>query len=172
MKRGARFDVSGHAVYPCQADREGYIGGFGTPIGVLAVGGCWMGQACEVCGKSAQMGNQVTTRGRAKYLGGVGTKVTGISRRKFKPNLRRVRISTPNGTHKTVSVCAQCLRSGTVTRLIHVAPFRVPSSEKPKGEAAHAVAAEGAAGRAPAQYVPPEGAKIRKRKRKKDEPAG
>lgn len=130
-----------------------------------------MGQACDVCGKSAQMGNQVTTRGRAKYLGGVGTKITGISRRQFKPNLRRVRISTNNGTHKTVSICAQCLRSGAVTRVIHVAPFGVPASEKPKREAAQA-AAEGAAVRPAAEYVPPEGAKVRKRKRKKDEPAG
>ena len=130
-----------------------------------------MGQACEVCGKSTRMGNQVTTRGRAKYLGGVGTKVTGISRRQFKPNLRRVRISTANGTHKTISICAQCLRSGTVTRLVHVAPFRVPASEKPKTQTVHA-GAEGAGSRVPVQYVAPEGAKIRKRKRKKEEPAG
>ena len=130
-----------------------------------------MAQACEVCGKSPQVGNQVTTRGRAKYLGGVGTKVTGISRRTFKPNLRRVRITAKNGAHKTITICAQCLRSGTVTRLVHVAPFHVPKSVKPKTEVARA-AGEGAAGRAPAQYAPPEGVKIRKRKRKKDEPAG
>ena len=113
----------------------------------------------------------MTTRGRAKYLGGVGTKVTGISRRQFKPNIRTVRISTANGTHKTISICAQCLRSGTVTRLIHVAPFRVPASEKPKTQAVQA-GAEGTGSHAPTQYVAPEGAKIRKRKRKKDEPAG
>ena len=142
------------------------------PIGVLAVGDRWMAQACEVCGKSPQVGNQVTTRGRAKYLGGVGTKVTGITRRKFKPNLRSVRVSAPNGAHKTMRVCAQCLRSGAVTRLIHVAPFRVPSSEKPKSEAAPAAAAEGSADRAPTPYAPPEGVKTRKRKRQKDEPAG
>jgi large subunit ribosomal protein L28 len=129
-----------------------------------------MAQACEVCGKSPRVGNQVTTRGRAKYLGGVGTKITGISRRKFKPNLRRVRISAPNGAHKTVSICAQCLRSGAVTRLIHVAPFRVPVSDKSKAEAAHATA-EGAASRPPIPYAPPEGVKTRKRRRKKDESA-
>jgi hypothetical protein len=55
--------------------------------------------------------------------------------------------------------------------VIHVAPFRVPVSEKPKAEAAHA-AAEGATSRPAAEYVPPEGAKVRKRKRKKEEPAG
>ena len=39
-----------------------------------------MGKHCEVCGKAPVIGNQVTIRGKAKYLGGVGTKVTGISR--------------------------------------------------------------------------------------------
>ena len=35
------------------------------------------------------MGNRVETRGKAKYLGGVGTKITGITRRKFVPNLQK-----------------------------------------------------------------------------------
>ena len=129
-----------------------------------------MGQACEVCGKGPQVGNKVTTRGRAKYLGGVGTKVTGISRRKFKPNLRTVRISTPNGTHTTIRICAQCQRSGAVTKLIRVSPFRVPTAEKAKTQKRAPAAAE--QGQTPAEYVAPEGAKIRKRKRsKKDETA-
>jgi large subunit ribosomal protein L28 len=57
---------------------------------------------CEYCQKKPSMGNQVEHRGKAKYLGGVGTKVTGITRREFKPNLQRVKITTPNGT--TVSM--------------------------------------------------------------------
>ena len=129
-----------------------------------------MGQACEVCGKGPQMGNQVTTRGRAKYLGGVGTKITGISRRQFKPNLRTVRVSTPNGTHTTMRVCAQCLRRGAVTKLIRVSPFRLPAAEKAKTEK-RAAAAD--TPQTPAEYTAPEGVKIRKRKRsKKEEPAG
>lgn len=85
-----------------------------------------MARQCSVCGKGAQLGNQVTTRGKQKYLGGVGTKVTGISRRKFKPNLQRVNISTANGSHKSVLVCVQCIRSGGVTKVVRNAPFKVP----------------------------------------------
>lgn len=85
-----------------------------------------MARQCEVCGKGAQMGNQVTTRGKKKYLGGVGTKVTGITRRKFKPNLQRVRITTPEGAHKAITVCTQCLRSGAVKKIVRAAPFQVP----------------------------------------------
>jgi len=76
------------------------------------------------------MGNQITHRGKAKYLGGVGTKVTGISRRQFRPNLQRVHISTANGTHKTVRVCTRCIRSGAVTKRIHAVPFRLPKAAK------------------------------------------
>ena len=85
-----------------------------------------MGKACEMCGKKPAMGNQVTHRGKAKYLGGVGTKITGISRRAFRPNLQTVHVSTPNGTHKTVRVCTQCIRSGAIRKRVHAVPFRLP----------------------------------------------
>jgi len=75
-----------------------------------------MARVCEVCGKKSAMGNSVAHRGKAKHLGGVGTKITGITRRQFKPNLQKVRVTTGNGTHKTMRVCTQCLRSGAVTK--------------------------------------------------------
>jgi len=78
------------------------------------------------------MGNTVTHRGKAKYLGGVGTKVTGISRRQFKPNLQSIRVSTANGTHKTMRVCTQCIRSGAVTKVVRQAPFRLPKAADAK----------------------------------------
>ena len=85
-----------------------------------------MARACEVCGKHSQMGNQIETRGKAKYLGGVGTKVTGISRRQFRPNLQCVKIVTANGTHKTMKVCTQCIRGGAVRKVVKNKPFRLP----------------------------------------------
>jgi len=91
-----------------------------------------MGQMCEVCGKTPGIGNEVTHRGKAKYLGGVGTKITGISRRQFKPNLQKVRVTTSNGTHKSMRVCTQCLRSGAVTKRVHHVPFKVPKSTEKK----------------------------------------
>lgn len=72
------------------------------------------------------MGNQVTTRGKAKYLGGVGTKITGITRRQFKPNLQRVHV-TMKGTNKTILACTQCIRSGAVTKTVKRAPFKLPT---------------------------------------------
>ncbi|MGL6194368.1 MAG: 50S ribosomal protein L28 [Thermoguttaceae bacterium] len=86
-----------------------------------------MSRVCEICGKGRRVGNSVTTRGKAKYLGGVGTKVTGISRRTFLPNLQSVKVSTENGTHKTMSVCAQCIRCGTVVKQVKNKPFKMYS---------------------------------------------
>jgi large subunit ribosomal protein L28 len=78
------------------------------------------------------IGNKVTHRGKAKYLGGVGTKITGISRRQFRPNLQRVHVTTANGSHKTLRVCTQCIRSGAITKTIRHVPFRVPKTAAKK----------------------------------------
>lgn len=86
-----------------------------------------MARQCEICGKAPMMGNSVETRGKAKYLGGVGTKVTGITRRQFRPNLQRVRVQMPNGGSKRMRVCTQCIRSGAVRKVVRQAPFKLPS---------------------------------------------
>ena len=94
-----------------------------------------MARVCEVCGKKAAVGNSVAHRGKAKYLGGVGTKVTGITRRQFRPNLQKVRVTTANGTHKTMRVCTQCIRNGAVKKTVRSAPFKLPpgdSAEAPQ----------------------------------------
>lgn len=85
-----------------------------------------MARVCEVCGKRTEVGNAVETRGKAKYLGGVGTKVTGITRRRFKPNLQTVKVTTENGTHKTKRICTRCLRNGSVRKAVRNKPFKLP----------------------------------------------
>ena len=87
-----------------------------------------MARMCEVCGKRAQKGNSVETRGKAKYLGGVGTKITGITRRQFRPKsakgtCRPVRMALT----KSMKVCTQCIRSGAVRKTVRRKPFELPS---------------------------------------------
>src|SRR5262245_49120975 len=94
-----------------------------------------MARACEICGKSPKMGNQVETRGKAKYLGGVGTKITGISRRKFRPNLQTVKITTSTGTTRTVRVCTRCISKGFVRKAVRQRPFKLQQAT-PKPAAA------------------------------------
>ncbi|MEQ8846214.1 50S ribosomal protein L28 [Botrimarina sp.] len=86
-----------------------------------------MARACELCGKGPQIGNQVTTRGKKKYLGGVGTKITGQTKRQFKPNLQRVKVTGPDGAAQHIKVCVQCIRSGAVVKKVRNSPFQVPA---------------------------------------------
>ena len=51
-------------------------------------------------------------------LGGVGRKITGITKRRFHVNLQPMRVTLPNGTPARVRVCVQCLRSGRVQKRI------------------------------------------------------
>jgi large subunit ribosomal protein L28 len=86
-----------------------------------------MARQCEICGKGPSTGNTISRRGKAKYLGGVGRKVTGISRRQFKPNLQKLKVVL-NGTVQRIKVCTQCLRSGKVQRPVKRKPFQMPTS--------------------------------------------
>jgi large subunit ribosomal protein L28 len=61
-----------------------------------------MSQRCAICGKTPQVGYNVSHSH-------VRTK------RRWLPNLQRVRATGPTGT-KVVRVCAKCLKAGKVTR--------------------------------------------------------
>ncbi|HLN30515.1 MAG TPA: 50S ribosomal protein L28 [Gemmataceae bacterium] len=81
---------------------------------------------CAVCGKKPAGGNQYARRGKAKYLGGVGRKVTGKSKRKFLPNLQNIQIEQ-NGTVRHARVCVQCIRSGRVSKPQRRKLFQMPA---------------------------------------------
>lgn len=84
-----------------------------------------MGMQCAVCGKKPSVGNQIARRGKAKYLGGVGRKITGISKREFRPNLQRIQVEK-DGKVQRLRVCVQCIRSGRVQRPQKSKPFEMP----------------------------------------------
>jgi large subunit ribosomal protein L28 len=83
-----------------------------------------MAAKCYFTGKKMRLGNQIARRGKAKYLGGVGRKTTGISRRKFKPNLQKVR-ALIDGKIVRITVSTQALRMGLVQKPIKRKPFTV-----------------------------------------------
>jgi large subunit ribosomal protein L28 len=83
-----------------------------------------MAMQCDLCGKTVNFGRQLTYRGKAKYLGGVGRKITGINPRKFRPNLQPHKCVV-EGVVKTRQVCTQCVRSGRVVKPQKVKPFSV-----------------------------------------------
>jgi large subunit ribosomal protein L28 len=46
--------------------------------------------------------------------------------------LQKVKVVTDKGAHKTLRVCAQCLRSGAVRKVVRQAPFKLPKLEDAK----------------------------------------
>ena len=84
-----------------------------------------MGRACERCGKRTRVGRQYTRRGLAKRDGGVGRKVTGRTKRTFKPNLQQIRTIVGNSVVR-LRICTQCLRVG---KFLKPAPRRGHKAE-------------------------------------------
>ena len=74
-----------------------------------------MSRTCPFTGKKTQAGRQITRRGKAKYLGGVGRKITGKTKRKFRPNMQRVR-AVIDGKVVRINVSAKAIRMGFITK--------------------------------------------------------
>lgn len=74
-----------------------------------------MPRVCYFTGKKTKAGRQYAHRGKAKYLGGVGTKVTGKTKRKFKPNIQKVR-ALIDGRIVRVKVSTKAIRMGLIVK--------------------------------------------------------
>lgn len=54
-----------------------------------------MSRTCPVTGKKTRSGRSYTLRGIAKKKKGIGLKITGITNRKFRPNMKTKRLWIP-----------------------------------------------------------------------------
>ena len=74
-----------------------------------------MSRVCDFCGKKPAAGKSIIRHGLAKSKGGIGLHTTGISKRRFMPNLQRVRVKV-GGSAQRRTVCTACIRQGLVTK--------------------------------------------------------
>jgi large subunit ribosomal protein L28 len=74
-----------------------------------------MARECYFTGKKTRAGRSIARRGKAKKLGGVGKKTTGITKRKFKPNIQKVR-AIVDGKVCRIKVSAKAIRMGLVEK--------------------------------------------------------
>jgi len=74
-----------------------------------------MPRMCEICKKTPRVGKSITRRGLAKRKGGIGLHTTGITARRFAPNLHRVRVMENGGVVRR-TVCTRCIKSGRIVK--------------------------------------------------------
>ena len=94
-----------------------------------------MPRVCEFTGRKTSAGRTYTHRGKPKYLGGVGTKVTGKSKRRFRANIQKF-TALINGTPRRVKASAKAVRMGLVVKppaLMGAAGCKCPASWSPAG---------------------------------------
>jgi len=67
---------------------------------------------CDVCAKGPSFGNAVSRLGR----NAMNRRVKGRSKRRWDPNIQRVRVIINGVTPKRMNVCTSCLKAGKVAR--------------------------------------------------------
>lgn len=75
-----------------------------------------MARICSVTGKRPHVGNRIHRKGQSKRSGGIGTHVTKITKRRFKPNVQRIRVVLPSGQIKRMWVSTRAIKAGKVTK--------------------------------------------------------
>jgi large subunit ribosomal protein L28 len=75
-----------------------------------------MARICAITGKRPVKGSIINRKGQSKKSGGIGTHVTSITKRKFRPNLQKIRIRMPNGGTKRVWVAVKAIKAGLVRK--------------------------------------------------------
>ena len=74
-----------------------------------------MSRVCYFTGRRTTTGQSIARRGKAKRHGGVGINITGVTRRKFKPNIQKVRAMI-DGKPVRIQVSAKAIRMGLVVK--------------------------------------------------------
>ena len=89
-----------------------------------------MARICELTGKRPMKGSIIWRSGKPKREGGIGTHVTGITKRRFLPNLQRVK-ALIDGEVRYIRVSTRALKKGMVVK----APKRQWKKEQAKAKA-------------------------------------
>jgi len=87
----------------------------------------FMARICKLTGKRPMKGSIIWRSGKPKKQGGIGTHVTAITKRRFLPNLQRVKAQLANGEVRYIRVAASALKKGVVVQ----APKRIWKKEEP-----------------------------------------
>jgi large subunit ribosomal protein L28 len=74
-----------------------------------------MSQRCDLCGKEPIFGNSVSRLGK----NAIHRRIKGKAKRRWLPNIQRIKTVTANGTPVRMKVCTSCIKKGRVVRRAH-----------------------------------------------------
>jgi large subunit ribosomal protein L28 len=74
-----------------------------------------MARICELTGKRPMKGSIIWRSGKSKKTGGIGTHITAITKRRFFPNLQRVK-AVVDGEVRYIRVTANAIKKGLVIK--------------------------------------------------------
>jgi large subunit ribosomal protein L28 len=75
-----------------------------------------MARICAVTGKRPVKGGRIIRTGLTKKSGGIGTSLVKNTKRRFRPNVQRIRVKLPSGQVKRMWVSAKAIKAGKVQK--------------------------------------------------------
>ena len=75
-----------------------------------------MSRICAITGKRPVKGGRIIRKGLTKKSGGIGTSLVKNTKRRFKPNLQRIRVKLPSGQVKRIWVSVKAIKAGKVEK--------------------------------------------------------
>lgn len=76
----------------------------------------FMSRICAITGKRPVKGGRIIRKGLTKKSGGIGTSLVKNTRRRFRPNLQRVRVRLESGQVKRMWVSVKAIKAGLITK--------------------------------------------------------
>ena len=73
-----------------------------------------MARVCQSSGKRTRTGGSIARRGLPKKVGGIGLNITGHTKRKFKPNIQKVRVVMPDGSVERLRLSTKVIKTGMI----------------------------------------------------------
>ena len=75
-----------------------------------------MSKICAITGKRPTTGGRIIYKGVSKKAGGIGLQLVKNNKRKFRPNLQRVRVKLASGQVKRLWVSAKASKAGKIQK--------------------------------------------------------
>jgi large subunit ribosomal protein L28 len=75
-----------------------------------------MSRICAITGKRPHVGGRIIRKGVSKKSGGIGLQLVKVNKRKFRPNVQRIRVKLPSGQVKRLWVCTKAIKAGKIQK--------------------------------------------------------